>query len=161
MINRIITEEEALKRLSSLCAKSEHSSGEANEKMIRWGLSPQSRSKVIAKLIDAQFIDDSRFARFFVHDKIQFNHWGRRKIEIALRQKGVDPDTASEALDAVDDDEYLSILRPMIKAKEKTVTGASDYERAMKTIKWAMGRGFTIDLIRKCIDDIAADYDDE
>ena len=59
MINRIITEQEALKRLSSLCAKSEHSSGEANEKMIRWGLSPQSRSKVIAKLIDAQFIDDS------------------------------------------------------------------------------------------------------
>mgnify|MGYP006328799769 CR=1 FL=1 len=151
MINRIITEEEAQKRLSSLCAKSEHSSGEANEKMIRWGLSPQSRSKVIAKLIDAKFIDD----------RIQFNHWGRRKIEIALRQKGVDPDTASEALDAVDDDEYLSILRPMIKAKEKTVTGASDYERAMKTIKWAMGRGFTIDLIRKCIDDIAADYDDE
>jgi hypothetical protein len=31
----------------------------------------------------------------------------------------------------------------------------------MKTIKWAMGRGFTIDLIRKCIDDIATDYDDE
>ena len=32
------------------------------------------------------------------------------------------------------------------------VNANSDYERAMKTIKYAMSRGFTIDLIRKCVD---------
>lgn len=148
-----MTEAQALKRLASWCAKSEHCTGEAEEKMLRWGFGWQERARVIAKLVDAKFIDDERFTNYFVHDKIRLSHWGRRKIEVALRQKHVDSDIISNALDAVDDNEYIEVLRPMVRLKMETVNADSDYERAMKTVKWAMGRGFTIDIIRKCIDD--------
>ena len=38
----------------------------------------------------------------------------------------------------------------------------TDYERSMKLIKYAMGRGFTLDIIRLCIDDVTIvdDIDD-
>lgn len=160
MINRTITEEKALQKLSVLCAKGEHSTGEADTKMRNWGLNAEARARVIAKLVNAKFIDDRRFTSFFIHDKIKFNHWGRRKIEVALRQKGIDSSIISESLDEVPTDEYLEILRPMIRTKMETVKGDSDYERAMKTIKWAMGRGFTIDIIRECIDN-AEEYAEE
>lgn len=160
MIKRNITEEQALKKLAALCAKGEHSTGEADTKMRQWGIGAEARARVIAKLVGAKFIDDARFTSYFIHDKIKFNHWGRRKIEVALRQKGVDSETASEALDGIPDEEYLEILRPMIKTKMESVAGATDYERAMKTIKWAMGRGFSIDLIRRCIDD-ADDFSED
>ena len=55
-------------------------------------------------------------------------------------------------LDEVSDDDYLAILRPLVKKKMQEVKANSDYERAMKTIKYAMSRGFTIDLIRICVD---------
>ena len=42
---------------------------------------------------------------------------------------------------------------------EKTA-GKTDYERAMKTIKWAVGRGFSLDLIRQCIDEAEEMNDD-
>lgn len=148
-----VTEAQALKRIAAQCAKSEHCSGEVDDKLRRWGLSAQERARIIAKLIDAKFIDDERFTNYFVHDKIKLSHWGQRKIEVALRQKHVDSSIISNVLDAVDDNEYLEILRPMIRQKMESVTAKSDYERAMKTIKWAMGRGFTMDVIRKCIDD--------
>lgn len=159
MLNRVITEEKALKKLSALCAKGEHSTGEADTKMRQWGLEAHARARVIAKLVNAKFIDDRRFATFFIHDKIKFNHWGRRKIEVSLRQKGVDSQIIAEALDEVPDSEYLEILRPMIKSKIETTKAATDYERAMKTIKWAAGRGFSLELIRQCIDS-ANEYND-
>lgn len=148
---------EALKRLAALCARGEHSTGEADEKMRHWGLSEADRAQIIQKLVDNKFIDDERFAKYFVHDKIKFNHWGRRKIEIALRQKGIADETKNEVLDSIPDEEYLEILRPMINDKMAKTTGKSDYERAMKTIKWALGRGFSLDLIHQCIDEEAQD----
>lgn len=157
---KTITEEQALKRLAALCAKSEHCTGEADEKMQQWGLSEQQRARVMAKLIDGKFIDDERFASYFVHDKIKFNHWGLRKIEMALRQKHVSESVIGPALDDIDDGEYIRILRPMIQQKMNSVTGRTEYERAMKTIKWAMGRGFTMDVIRQCIDDADGDSQD-
>lgn len=147
-----IDEASALKKLAAMCAKGEHCTGEADQKMRGWGVDANARSRVIGKLVAAKFIDDGRYTRYFVSDKIKLNHWGRMKIAMALRQKHVDEDIINNTLDAVSDEDYLAVLRPMIRDKMKTVSAHTDYERAMKTIKWAMGRGFGIELIRKCID---------
>ena len=82
-----ITEQEALQKLSALCARAEHSSGEMLEKMRRWQLSEDAHERVLDRLIDEKFVDDERFARLFVREKIRFDRWGRRKIEQALYQK--------------------------------------------------------------------------
>lgn len=42
-----ITEQEALRKLSALCARAEHSSGEMLEKMRRWQLSEDARERVL------------------------------------------------------------------------------------------------------------------
>ena len=63
-----ITEQEALLKLSALCARAEHSSGEMLEKMRRWQLPDDARERVLDRLIDEQFVDDERFARLFVRD---------------------------------------------------------------------------------------------
>lgn len=143
----------ALKKLAAICAKGEHCTGEADEKMRRWGVDEQTRTAIIAKLVEGKFIDDERYTRFFVHDKIRFNNWGRRKIEQALMQKRVSKDIIDSVLDQVDDSEYTNVLRPLMAKRMSTVKGKSDYERAMKTIKWAVSRGFTMDIIRKCVGD--------
>lgn len=144
-------EASSLKKLAALCARGEHSTGEADAKMRRWGLPPESRARIIAKLVDNKFIDDERYARYYADDKRKLNHWGRRKIEEGLRQKGIDSNIAASVLDAIPDEEYVAVLQPMLKEKLKNVTGKSDYERSMKALKWAMGRGFSIDQIKHCI----------
>ena len=52
----------------------------------------------------------------------------------------------------VDDEEYLGILRPLLKQKRKGIKAKSEYELTMKLIKFALGRGFTMDLIKQCIE---------
>ncbi len=40
----------------------------------------------------------------------------------------------------------------MVKQKLRSTTAASDYELRMKVTKWALSRGFTMDIIRQCLD---------
>lgn len=157
-----ITEQEALLRLSALCATTEHCQYEMQEKMQKWGLSSQEEAKIIQRLIQDKYIDDERFTRAFVKDKIKYNKWGRRKIEQALWLKHIDKSIQQQVLDEIDPNLYLEILKDLLKSKEKTITAESAYEKKKKLIRFALGRGFTIDLILQCIegvDDI--DIDDE
>lgn len=146
------TENDAYLTLAALCAQAEHCQYEMLEKMRRWELPDDAQARVMARLIKERYVDDERYAQAFVYDKIRYNKWGRRKVEQALWQKRIDEDIRKRVLDAVDDDEYLSILRPLLKQKRKTVKANSDYELNQKLMRFAVGRGFTFDIIRQCID---------
>lgn len=72
---------------------------------------------------------------------------------MALRMKGMDGAPADEALAAVDDNEYREVLAAMLREKSRTVSAASDYERYQKLIRFALGRGFEIDVIKDCLNE--------
>ena len=73
-----------------------------------------------------------------------------------------DKDIQQQVLGEVDDDEYLSVLRPLLKQKRRSVKAANDYELNQKLVKFALSRGFTYDIIRQCIDgDVDEMVDDE
>ena len=154
-----ITEAQALKRLGDLCAKTEHCSGEIMEKMYKMGLPEDAKTRIMEKLTKYSYVDDERFTNAYVYDKIRYNKWGRLKIEQALWAKRIDNKIANLVLDAVPDEEYLSVLRPLLKSKYPTIKAETDYERSVKLIKYALGKGFTFNLIKQCID-AAVDEDD-
>ena len=110
-----MTEAGALRRLETLCARSEHSEGELLDKMRRWGLSDEEQARIMEKLVKTRFVDDERFTEAFIHDKIVFNGWGRRKIEQGLWAKHVDEAVYTPLLDAVDESLYLEALRPLVR----------------------------------------------
>ena len=159
MIQKDMTEKEALAKLTALCARGEHSTGEMIDKLNRWGMTDEAaQARIMAYLTQQRYVDDERFTRAFVRDKIAYNKWGRRKIEQALWAKGIDKATQTKILDEIDDSEYLSVLRPLLQAKQRTLRADSDYEARGKLVRYALSRGFTFDIISQCIDD-AEDYE--
>jgi regulatory protein len=129
--------------------------------MRRWGMSDEAQARVMQRLVSERYVDDERYTQAFVRDKIRYNKWGRRKVEQALWQKHIDKDIREQILNEVDDDEYLSVLRPLLKQKQKTLKGGTDYERNQKLVKFALQRGFTYDIIRQCIDGDIDEMSDE
>ncbi len=148
----MITEDQAFQKLSALCARAEHCSHEMAEKMRKWDMADDAVARVMERLTKERYIDDERYCRFFVRDKIRYNKWGRRKVEQALYMKRIPGDIAARVLDEVDPDVYADILRPLLAAKRKTTKAASDYELNGKLTRFALGRGFTPDVIRRCLD---------
>ena len=154
------TEQEAYLTLTALCAQAEHCQWEMLEKMRRWEVPEEAQARVMQRLVKEKYVDDERYAEAFVKDKIRYNKWGRRKVDQGLWQKHIDADIRKRVLDEVDDDEYLSVLRPLLKQKRKTTKANSDYELNQKLMRFALGRGFTFDIIRQCID-VAEEPDDD
>ena len=146
------SENEAYLTLAALCAQAEHCQYEMLEKMRRWELTEEAQARVMHRLVGEKYVDDERFARAFVKDKIRYNKWGRRKVEQAMWAKHIDEDIRQRVLDEVDDEEYISVLRPLLKQKRKSIKANSDYELNGKLIRFAMGRGFTMDIIKQCIE---------
>ena len=146
------SEKEAYLTLAALCAQAEHCQWEMLEKMRRWEVPEEAQARVMQRLVKERYVDDERYARAFVKDKIRYNKWGRRKVDQALWQKHIDEDIRKRVLDEVDDDEYLKVLRPLLKQKRKSTKANNDYELNQKLMRFALGRGFTFDIIRQCID---------
>lgn len=146
------TEQEAYLALAALCAQAEHCQWEMTEKMRRWELSDEAQARIMEKLVKERYVDDERYARAFVKDKVRYNKWGRRKVEQALWQKHIDDDIRQRTLDEIDDEEYLSVLRPLLQQKRKSTKAQSDYELNQKLIRFALSRGYTYDIIRQCLE---------
>lgn len=147
-----ISEETALGRVAALCSGSEHCEAEVRAKLDAWGIDDEAQNRIVAYLYKVRFLDENRYANFFAHDKLRYNQWGRTKIRMALRQKQISSEAIDEALENLDEDEYLGILQQLIKAKKKSVKGKNDYECRCKLIKFAMSRGFEYAYIQRFIE---------
>lgn len=151
IMDKELTPQQVFQKLATLCARGEHCQHEMLEKMRKWGVDEPTQAQVMQRLVTERYVDDVRYAAAFVHDKVRYNHWGRRKVEQALWQKHIDEQTAQAALDEIDDSEYADMLRPLLKQKRRSTSARNDYELNVKLMKWALGRGFTMDVIRQCL----------
>ncbi len=149
-----MTEEQALARLTTLCASAEHCTGEMIDKMTKWEIPEEVQARIMEHLVSNKYVDDERYCRAFVHDKMEYNHWGRRKIEQALYVKHVDKAIQTKVLDEIPDSDFISILRPLIDQKRRQTRADNEYEMNIKLMRFAASRGFTIDQIRQCIEEV-------
>ena len=154
-----ITEQEAFLQLATACAQAEHCEKEMRDKLKRWEIDESAQDRIIQRLINERYIDDERYARAFVKDKIRYNKWGRRKVQQGLWLKHIAPEIQQRVLDEIDEKEYLDVLRPLLRQKRKTIKAQNDYELNQKLVRFALGRGFTFDIIRQCLDVDKADFE--
>lgn len=144
---KVIPPEKALIRCEELCARAERCEHELREKMRTWRIDSRDIDAIINSLTTRRFLDDSRFARAFVRDKYRFARWGRRKIVMALKQKHIDSGVIEEALEEINQEEYTSILRSLLKAKAAHMDRPLSYDDRVKLFRFAVARGFETQLI--------------
>jgi regulatory protein len=151
---KTISESKALSRMANLCARREYCVFDIETKLKRYNLDKETIEKIITRLIKEKYIDEVRYTRGFIKDKIRFNRWGKTKIEFALRQKRVPEDIVAEAFLEYTDEELNNSLQDLLQAKWKTIKGDSDYEKRNKLIRFGLSRGFDMNNILKCIKNI-------
>lgn len=149
-----ISESKALSRMASQCARREYSAFDIETKLQRYNLDRETIERIIAQLKKEKFIDELRFTRSFIRDKIRFNKWGKKKIEFGLRQKRVPEEIVNEAFLDFTDEDLNESLQHLLQAKWKTIKGDTDYDRRNKLIRFGLSRGFDMNNIMKCLENI-------
>lgn len=149
---RIITEKEAFEKMARICSQKECAPFDIVRKLQRFGLSEKVVEKVIERLKKEKYLDEKRYVRSYVHDKLRFNQWGKRKIALSLQQKQLPAELVDEVIaDSMDEHSYGESLQSILLKKWKSVKGQSDYEKRGKLIRYALGRGFSMEEVLAAI----------
>lgn len=139
------TEKELRLKAETYCSSVERCPSEVAEKLKQWGAEADEAEQIIAHLFQERYLDTTRYCRFFVRDKYRFNQWGRMKIVQALRMKRLPEKDIEVGLDEIDEDEYAGILKKILQQKQRSIKAKTPYEESVKLMRYAVGRGFTMD----------------
>ena len=158
---RYVSPENALYRLAALCSQGEQCEFDMRTKLRNWNIGESDADKIIDRLIDEKYIDETRYANAYCRDKFRFSGWGRIKIGYSLKQKRIDRNVISAALDAIDQDEYITMLRNILKSKMRLLEAREPIKAKASLIRFAASRGFESDLIFSILPEIINADDDE
>jgi regulatory protein len=110
----------------------------------------------VEELLEKGLVDDGAFAESFIRDRVRFRPRGRRRLVQELRAKGVDPETAQEAIGEVMEREETSELELAREALRKWSRRPGEDPRKAKQRLYGFlaRRGFGGDTLRQILDEV-------
>jgi regulatory protein len=96
----------------------------------RKGVPDDAAEAVLDRFGEVGLIDDAAFARAWVSSRQAGRGLARRALRAELRAKGVDPDTAEQAVGLVDDDDERDAARRLV---ERRLAGMRRLDRTTAT----------------------------
>lgn len=146
-----LTPGEALNKAAAYCTLCERCVSEVTAKLTAWEMPTGEQKKIIERLQQEGFIDEARYCRAFVNDKVRLNRWGRIKIRAALSEKRLPRELVNEAIENIDEELYRASLAEVIATMRRELKGKNDYSAQQKIMRYAASRGFEPSFIMKAI----------
>ncbi len=152
-MKKALSPAEATERLEILCARSEQCSADIRRKLYNWGIGSSQSQRIIERLEQDRYIDDSRFAKAYVRDKYRFSAWGRIKITAGLIAKRIPRHIIDEALLEIDSRTYALTAFKAIRSKLRTLPpDMPRYDIRARLMRFALSRGYESSLSLRIID---------
>jgi regulatory protein len=79
----------AKQKIQDYCAYQERCHQDVSNKLKSWGLIPDAIDMLLGELMQHNFLNEERYARSFARGKFRIKKWGRIKIRLELKKKGV------------------------------------------------------------------------
>ena len=115
--NSIVSENQAFLQMARICSKKEYSPYDISKKLLRFRFNSEAIEKILIRLKNENYISEERFVRSFVNDKLRYNGWGVKKIELHLRYKQLSQDIVDKVLSEYSDKELNSNLQSILEKK--------------------------------------------
>ena len=145
--SQVYTVKQAIEKAMKYCAYQERCQMEVRNKLREFNITPDEREEVIMELIQDNFLNEERFSKAFARGKFRIKRWGKKKIELALKQKDISTACISTGLEEILEEEYVATLHQLIEKTWDKNRGIQNYQRAAKTAKYVIGRGFEPHLV--------------
>jgi regulatory protein len=110
----------------------------------REGVSSALTDRVFARLLERKYIDDEKFARWWVENRNLTKGASRRKIVNELRAKGVETSIIDGAIDESERNDDSELVKIIAKKRAR-------YPDDQKFIQYLMRQGFSYDTIKSAL----------
>ncbi len=148
---KIFTPQQAKVKAEAWCAYQERAQQEVRNKLYQWGLKGADVEEIIAALIEANFLNEERFARAYAQGKSRMKGWGKARIKAGLKQKAISERLIQKAYQQVEADDYEARLKTLLEKKSALLTEKDPYKRRYKLSHYALSKGYDYELINKVL----------
>lgn len=151
---RVLTPEQAHVKIRHYCAFQERTHQEVKQKLAGYGLSWSVANELVSKLIEEGFLNEERFARAFAGGRFRMKGWGKRKIAIELKKRGISDYSIKAALrEEIPVEAYEQTVSKILLKKWASLKGPgnTEYVKQAKTRQYLLSRGFENDIINKAM----------
>ena len=136
-----LSKAEWLDKAEAYCARSEHCAADVRRKLFEWNAPSDLFDEIEESLYQNGFLNDLRFCHAYVHDKVEYQSWGRLKILAGLRALQLPESAISQALEEIDENTYFKNLRSLSAQRRG--------DNKEKRLRFLLQRGFTYYEIKK------------
>jgi regulatory protein len=150
------TLDEALARMEHYCAYRERCHREVVEKLREMRMIPEAIDTIVVKLIEENFLNESRFANAFVNGKFQQKGWGKIRLRRELRQRDISEFLIREALSGISDDAYRERFVNLAEKRWDALKNEGEsLRRKKKFVDYFMYRGWESERIYQYLDTLS------
>ena len=136
------TVDEAQKRLEHYCAYQERCHKEVSQKLYEMRMIPEAQDKIIVHLLQHNYLNEERFAKAFVRGKFRIKKWGKQRLKLELKRKGIHKNLIISALKEIDNNDYYDAFNALAEKKVLTITESNIYKRRKKLADYLLYRGW-------------------
>ena len=149
-----LTKEQALEKIKHYCSYQERCHSEVKSKLYAFGLWKNETEEIIAKMIEDNYLNEERFAIQYAGGKFRMKHWGRKKIQYELQQKGISAFIIKIALKEIEEKKYAETLQKLAQTKWESLEGEHYLLRQSKTTAYLIQKGYEQGLISQVLQEI-------
>ena len=152
MEKKSYTFDEIKQKMVNYCVYQDRCHSEVEQKMRDFLLIQEAKDEIYLYLIKENYLNEERFTRSYIRGKFYIKHWGRNRIKMNLKMKGINEKLISHSMDEIDDGDYEKTVIKLFKNYYITQKATADYQKRSKAIKHLLSKGYEYDVILSLID---------
>lgn len=153
------TVDEALSRLQAYCAYQDRCHMEVEKKLREMRMIPQACEIIITKLIEDNFLNETRFAQSYARGKFRFKYWGKQRIALELKRRQIGAYNIKEGLKEIEEEAYLHTFFKLAEKQLKQLKNEKDIHTIKrKYVSYMQYRGWESHLIFEKWNDYFKEY---
>lgn len=138
--------------MAAYCAYQDRCHYEVEQKMREYVLIPEAKDEILLYLISENYLNEERYTRSYIRGKFYMKSWGRNKIRLNLKQKGITEKLIAKCMDEIDDSDYQKTIQKIWNQYWQKQKGLQEYQKKIRTMRYLLSRGFEYDVVNSVIE---------
>nr|WP_199002295.1 regulatory protein RecX [Flavobacterium sp. ASV13] len=134
--------QEVLLKLEHFCAYQERCHAEVVTKLYSLKITPDEIDAIIVKLIETNFLNETRFACSFARGKHRIKHWGKIRITNELKMRQISTFNIALALKEISAEEYETTFEALSEKCWNSIQEKNTLKKRKKFCDYMLRRGY-------------------
>ncbi|MEN2414737.1 regulatory protein RecX [Flavobacterium mesophilum] len=141
-MNSVYTIKEALQKLEHFCAYQERCHDEVISKLESFKMTTDEIDFIVVKLIEDNFLNETRFACSFARGKHRMKQWGKIRITNELKLRHISSTNITLALKEISPEEYENTFNDLAEKCWNSIQEKNVLKKRKKCCYYLLRRGY-------------------